>query len=59
MLLLQGKGHVKADYSNLKNITERGDHKGGEASVVEDVEDLNNQGDLLIITDSRINSITN
>ena len=56
------KGHVKAECFKLKNRTERGDQKSkrpensGEASVVEDVEDLDNQGDLLVISDSRINS---
>ena len=56
------KGHVKAECFKLKYRTERGDQKGkrpknsGEASVVEDVEDLDNQGDLLVISDSRVNS---
>ena len=59
------KGYVKAESFKLKNKTERGNQKGkrpknsGEASVIEDVEDLDNQNDLLFISDSRVNSIYN
>ena len=56
------KSHVKAESFKLKNRTERSDQNGkmlensGEASVIKDVEDLNNQGDLIVIFDSRVNS---
>ena len=56
------KGHVKTECFKLKNRIERGDQKGkrpknySKAIVIKDVEDLNNQGDLLIISNSRVNS---
>lgn len=56
MLLLQENGSFKAEWSTLKGKTERGDHKGGDASVVADVEDFNNQRDIPVIADNRINS---